>query len=430
MRLPPVPEEVAMSAQPRPWRGVGDELDAAVRNYATRAVRTQMWLRLLLVAFVAATVLAVPPGDGAAACDVIIAGYLAWAVVFALLVRRGGAGLLRWDWLALFVDLAVLTTLTVLTGVAAQQSWTADILVNGMFLIPVLAASQLRPRVCVVVVVPTVLAYLVASLVTQDANDEPGGSILLRTLVLVGVGIGAVALSTIQRERVRTIAGLLTDRSGLLSELVGIEDRERRALSENLHDGALQYVLAARQDLDDLVPAQVEARGSYARVEQALTESSRLLRATVSQLHPAVLEQAGLRRALADLVEGTSARGPVAELDAEQWPDGLRTSVDALVYAAARELLGNVVKHADARTVWGTLRADTATVELVVADDGCGVQAGALEERVAAGHIGLRSHQLRVRAAGGDLRLDTSQPVGTRATLQLPYALLPTPRSR
>jgi hypothetical protein len=57
MRLPPVPEEVAMSAQPRPWRGVGDELDAAVRNYATRAVRTQMWLRLLLVAFVAATVL-------------------------------------------------------------------------------------------------------------------------------------------------------------------------------------------------------------------------------------------------------------------------------------------------------------------------------------------------------------------------------------
>jgi two-component system NarL family sensor kinase len=57
-------------------------------------------------------------------------------------------------WLTQFVDLAALTALTPLAGVAAQQSWTADVLKNGFLLLPVLAATQLRPRVCAAVVVP------------------------------------------------------------------------------------------------------------------------------------------------------------------------------------------------------------------------------------------------------------------------------------
>lgn len=411
-----------MSATTHPRPGVGDELDAAVDSYGLRAVRTQMWLRLLLVVFVAVTVLAVPPGNGEFACDLVITVYLAWVVVLAVLVRRGGVGLLRWGWLALFIDLAVLATLTVLTGVTAEQSWTSDILVNGMFLVPVLAASQLRPRVCVIVVVPTVLAYLLASVLTQDANDEPLASILLRTLVLAGVGVGCVALSAIQRDRVRTIVGLLTDRGALLAELVGIEDRERQALSEHLHDGALQYVLAARQDLDELEPARGAADDAYDRIDHALLETSRLLRATVGQLHPVVLEQAGLPRALAGLVESTAARVLAAELDTSSWPDGLRTPVDGLVLAAARELLTNVVKHAAADRLSVTLGSDGRTVELVITDDGRGVPAGALEERLAAGHIGLRSYQLRARAAGGELRVGPGVPSGTRASLRVPYA--------
>ena len=103
----------------------------------------------------------------------------------------------------------------------------------------------------------------------------------------------------------RTIGRLAQARSGLLAELTGLEERERRALSEHLHDGALQYVLAARFDLDDA--RETGDPAAFDRLEQALAESTRLLRSTVAELHPAVLARAGLPSALRDLA--TRGRG-------------------------------------------------------------------------------------------------------------------------
>ena len=119
----------------------------------------------------------------------------------------------------------------------------------------------------------------------------------------------------------RTIGRLAQARSALLAELTGLEERERRALSEHLHDGALQYVLAARFDLDDA--RETGDPAAFDRLEQALAESSRLLRSTVAELHPAVLARAGLPSALRDLAAAAAARGGLAvDVDAEGWPHG------------------------------------------------------------------------------------------------------------
>ena len=83
-----------------------------------------------------------------------------------------------------------------------------------------------------------------------------------------------------------------------------------------------------------------------------MLESSRLLRSTVAELHPAVLERAGLPAAVRDLVASAAARGGfTADLDLDGWPADHRTPVDGLLYRTARELLGNVVKHARATHV-------------------------------------------------------------------------------
>jgi two-component system NarL family sensor kinase len=396
------------------------ELDAAVVEHAYRGVRVQLPLRALLVVFVALTLVAVPPARGATACYAVLVGYAVFAAAFAWAMRRNRPHSAHRAWLALFVDVAVLAGLTLLTGIADDQSWTSDILVNGLFAIPVLAATQLRPGICAAVVVPTVAAYLAANLATQAANEEPTASVLLRTLVLAGLGLGCVALTVVQRSRVRTIRGLLRDRTALLADLMAQQARERRALSEQLHDGALQYVLAARQDLDELGHADGVAE-VLTRLDHALSESARMLRSTVSELHPAVLEHAGLARAVRDLARAAEARGGFAvTLDLDGWPDATRTRADALLYSAARELLTNVVKHADASTVRVTLARRAAGSQLVVADDGRGLPPPAVRGGPADGHIGLHSQQLRVAAAGGTFTLTPAQPTGTVATIDLP----------
>ena len=136
------------------------------------------------------------------ACALIAAGYAAWALGVALWTHRERSAV-QVAWLALFVDAAVLGVLTLLTGVATPQSWTSDVFTTGFLLVPVLAATQLRPWVCAAVVGPAALVYLLAGIATREANEEPWASLLLRTLIVAGVAAGCVGLSRIQRSRVR-----------------------------------------------------------------------------------------------------------------------------------------------------------------------------------------------------------------------------------
>ena len=122
-------------------------------------------------------------------------------------------------WLALFVDLAALVGLAVAASSSVNQSWTSDVLVNGFFMIPILAATQLRPWVSAAVLVPTVAAYLASSIAAKQANGEPWSSIILRTGILAGICVGSILLSRVQRSRVLTIGRLVADRGELITEL-------------------------------------------------------------------------------------------------------------------------------------------------------------------------------------------------------------------
>jgi two-component system, NarL family, sensor kinase len=399
------------------------ELRTAVLEHARRGLRLQVLLRGLLAAFVVMTVTIVPPVHNAGACYVIAAAYGVWAAATGVWIGRGGAAPLRPVWLALFVDLAVLGTLTVLAGASARESWTADVLVTGFLLVPLLAATQLQPGVSAAIVVPTIGVYLGVSIATRAANGEPWSSVALRTVVLLGISLGCVALTWIERSRVLTIGHLLEDRTGLVGQLMNTEDRERRALAEHLHDGALQYLLGARHDLEDA--RELSDPEAFARLEVALGETSRLLRSTVGELHPSVLEHAGLARALQQLADSAATGGRLGvALERDGWSDELRTPVDGLLYAAARELLGNVVKHADARSATMTLSHERGRARLVVADDGRGIPEGAVERSLGRGHIGLASQRARVEAAGGTLTVTSARGTGTVARVELPCAPL------
>ena len=402
------------------------DLSGAVLEHANRGVRLQLVLRAALIVFLLLTIIVIPPVQGVAAYYGIVGAYAVGAIAFARWAWRGGSAVARYGWLGLFADLVVLASVTLVAGVESDESWTSNVLVVGFFLPPVLAATQLRPGICIAVVVPTVIVYLIASLATQAANDEPWESIVMRTFMLAAVGAACVGLSWIQRSRVRAIGRLLEERTRLVDELVNLEDREHRDLSERLHDGALQYVLAARQDLDDL--RQGPAEEAVDRIDHALTETSRMLRSTVSELHPAVLERAGLARALRDLAVATARRDLTVDVDVDDWPDGMRTPVDTLLLSAARELLSNVVKHADARRARISLGLHGDWARLAVADDGRGVSDQARQQRLDEGHIGLYSQTLRIEAAGGTLTV-VGDASGTVATVVVPAQPLRQTRS-
>ncbi len=384
-----------------------------------RGARIQRMLRILLVLFFVVTLLAVPPSEDQALCWVIVACYAVWSVVVGILVRLASAAVAPYVWLALFFDVLAVTALALVADMSAEQTWTAFVTVFAFFLVPVLAAAQLSPWACGVVSAVAVAMHLVASAATRHEDTEPWASLLLRTGILALVGLGCVLLSALQRRRVTAISGLAADRARLVDDLVEVEQRERSDLAEHLHDGALQYVLAARQDLEDVGSDPVAAE----RVDDALGEAVNMLRSTLTQLHPAVVREAGLVAALQDLAGDIARRGRLqVDLSTDGWGDA-RTSGDELLLRTAQELLVNVVKHAGAASVRVELAlADVGgptLAQLTVTDDGHGidvVDAG----RPTVGHLGLASRRIHVEAVGGEMHLDPVPPHGTRVEVKVP----------
>lgn len=386
------------------------------------AGRVQMLLRGCLVIFLIAVMIWVAPDKDRLACWIIVLAHAGVSLFLSVLIGRRGHDRLGWLWLAPFFDVAVLVALAFLADESAATTWTADLLERGFFLVPAIAATLLKPRLVAAIILPTVVVYLATSLITGADDTEPIASVLLRFGVLTGLGGAAVLMSVVQRSRVRRITDLATDRAALLTEILDIENRERRGLAEELHDGALQYVLAARQDLESA--RDIGDEKSFERVEQALVKSSQLLRSTLSRLHPAAVEAAGVVPALRDLVNRAVDRGRLtAQLDVSGWRPG-RTTADEVLIMTARELLTNVVKHADAHNIKVTLRRDEETAHLEVVDDGRGMAGVDLDGRLAAGHLGVASRRTRIAAAGGHVTFRSAEPHGTVVVVSLPLTPL------
>ena len=404
------------SAAPAPFPA---GMQRIVLEHEQRGISLQIALRGVLALFVVGTLLMLPPEVGGHACALIAGAYVLATVLLTVWLRTARPSAITWGWLGLYVDLVVLSALSLIAGQSSAQNWTSYVLLGGFFLLPVLAATQLHWGVCASVVIPTVAFYAIEAFATQDANAEPLASIILRVLVLAGVGVAAIGLSRIQRSRVSAISGLVADRTQLLTELMSVTDSERRTMAENLHDGALQYILAARMDLEDA--RELADPQAFERLDEALTQSSQLLRSKVSELHPAVLAQSGLAVAIGQLARATAERGGLdLTLDTEGWPAEVRTGTDLLLFGTARELLANVVRHARATRLRVVLDLHGDTANLLIADDGIGADPKAVADRLAQGHIGLDSHRVKIESAGGRFRLETPAAGGTTIRISVP----------
>src|SRR5262249_53206198 len=143
---------------------------------------------------------------------------------------------------------------------------------------------------------------------------------------------------------------------------------ERRRIAERLHDGVLQSLLAARQDI------RSSARGDEGRLlaaETAVLAAVSELRESVAQLHPAPTRAAGTATMLPAVAEAEGRRGGFAvDVDVAT---NLGNGHDRLLIGVLRELLVNVARHADARNVRVGAHTDDGRVVLEVADDGCGM---------------------------------------------------------
>jgi signal transduction histidine kinase len=180
-------------------------------------------------------------------------------------------------------------------------------------------------------------------------------------------------------------------------------EAERRRWARELHDetlqglGALKVLLASASRSDDAA----RVRALLAAAVEHVGGEIENLRAIITDLRPAALDELGLVPALTSLAQRTAGRAGLAvrtELPDTEAESRLPDTVETTVYRIAQEALTNVVKHANATSVTLALATGDGAATLEVTDDGEGFD----PEAVTAG-FGIVGMRERVELAGGAL---------------------------
>jgi PAS domain S-box-containing protein len=215
----------------------------------------------------------------------------------------------------------------------------------------------------------------------------------------------------------------------LSTQLLKLQDEERRRLGRELHDGLAQTVLAINLSLaqvrQSLTSQEDAAATSLERARTLTQQMSREIRTLSYLLHPPLLDDLGLVSALKEYAHGFTERSGIrTQLHANAKFDRLPQAFELALFRIVQESLANIQRHSGSPSAEIHLSQEDRQVALEVTDFGCGITlSSGRNPQPQDAHLGVGIPGMRERISqlGGHFNL-ISGPTGTtvRATITLP----------
>ena len=209
----------------------------------------------------------------------------------------------------------------------------------------------------------------------------------------------------------------------LAGRLINAQEEERARIARDLHDDLSQQLAGVAIMLSGLKRklgksgSDPEVEQTFATLQDRTTEVALAVRSLSHELHPSVLEHAGLTSTLRSHCADTERHHQVTvAFSPADGLDSLDSDVALCLFRIVQEALANAVRHARARTICVSLLITADSVELNVVDDGIGFVAS---ERTRSG-LGLRSIHERVRFMQGKVSVDSRPGEGTKVLVRIP----------
>lgn len=214
----------------------------------------------------------------------------------------------------------------------------------------------------------------------------------------------------------------------LAAQLAISEEKDRHVIATHLHDQVGHALALARMQLDAAyqLSNEPEIKEQLTVVSDTLLQVLEDNQLLMLELGSPGLHGTGLPSAISDWLDGQIANHHNLRTQViDNLPDGrlktLGPDVGAILYRNVRELVVNVVKHAQAKRVTVRLEERDANVRIVVEDDGVGFDYGAA--RIMGnktGGFGLFSIEELVADLGGNLKIVSKPGKGCSAILSMP----------
>ena len=246
----------------------------------------------------------------------------------------------------------------------------------------------------------------------QDADDSMLGAVVVFRDVHEREEARGKILE--YQERLRSMA----------SDLLLTEERERRAIADGLHDRVGQSLALTRIKLGTLRGRLTDADviAQIDDIAQVLKQMIGEIRSLTFELSPPILYEFGLDAALEWLTTHVKKQHELTcgfNTTGAARPFAHKT--DVLLFQATRELLTNVVKHAQAKQATVAVRKEPERVCVTVEDDGIGFDTP--DRLLTPGQtkgFGLFSIRERIEHLGGTFEIRSGRGHGTCISLTLP----------
>ena len=210
----------------------------------------------------------------------------------------------------------------------------------------------------------------------------------------------------------------------MASELMVTEERERRRIAADLHDHIGQTLALARIQLASVRKATPdrETDRKLEELSDSMLQATQDTKNLIFDLSSPTLSELGLGPAVSEWLEEQVGRkhGLHTEFKEEGETQALNPDLSAILFRNVRELLTNVIKHAQASEVMVSLCHTEGIVTIVVADDGIGFAPGVESGAARSMGFGLFSIRERMANLGGSSKIESQPGEGCAVTLIAP----------
>lgn len=199
------------------------------------------------------------------------------------------------------------------------------------------------------------------------------------------------------------------------------EERERKRIAGDLHDGVGQTMSAAKMNLSaisrDIPFADDAQRSAFDKAMALVDEGCKEVRTVSHNIMPNALLKTGLATAIRDFLNKIDNKVLKVNLYTDGLNERLPSNTETVLYRVVQECVNNAIKHAEANTLDMTLIKDEEGISITIEDNGKGFEINAAKKKDG---IGLQNLTTRIQYLKGTIEWDTAPGKGTVVTIQIP----------
>jgi len=237
-------------------------------------------------------------------------------------------------------------------------------------------------------------------------------------LAIAIVGFVLIYKRRLLKQQMKLQEQQIVHQQQLLKSSIKIQDEERKRFAADLHDeigGGISTILLNVSKLKKDVSKDENVSAQSNKIRSQLNDLLKKTRDISYNIMPPTLEDFGLHEALSDLCYTISETDTI-RIDYEWNGDENRLafSQELALYRIVKEILVNVVKHANATKAVITIDNTSESFKLLINDNGVG-----FDKKTTKKGAGLRNIKDRALILGAELIISSKINSGTSVHLQL-----------